>query len=53
VVQAPESTGPRLIPDVPGVPAAAAAVTEGEIRLTYRELTALIEDAVKALGSRL
>lgn len=53
VVQAPESTGPRLIPDVPGVPAAAGAVTEGEIRLTYRELTALIEDAVKALGSRL
>ena len=39
VVQAPRSvSGERLIPD-----------SAGEIRLTYSELTALIEDAVKAL----
>jgi L-fuculose-phosphate aldolase len=39
VVQAPRSIGgERLIPD-----------SAGEIRLTYSELTALIEDAVKAL----
>jgi L-fuculose-phosphate aldolase len=58
VVQAPESSGRgRLIVDtfdrslardgrVPGVPAAG---NDGEIRLTYRELTALIEDAVRNL----
>jgi L-fuculose-phosphate aldolase len=44
VVQAPEApSGMRLVPDSPGVGEA------GEIRLTYRELTALIEDAVKQL----
>jgi len=47
VVQAPAGTGSRLIPDValqlpPGV-------GDGEIRLTYRELSALIEDAVRNL----
>ena len=47
VVQAPESVA-RLVPDTPGV-AVASAPKDGEIRLTYRELTALIEDAVKAL----
>jgi hypothetical protein len=40
------------VPAPPGVPPAGAAMDQ-EIRLTYRELTALIEDAVKALGSRL
>jgi L-fuculose-phosphate aldolase len=49
VVQAPEGTGARLVPDVPDL---RQAGTDGEIRLTYRELTALIEDAVKALGSK-
>jgi L-fuculose-phosphate aldolase len=51
VVQAPDSTGARLVPDRPGL-AAASAAKDGEIRLTYRELTALIEDALKALGTR-
>jgi L-fuculose-phosphate aldolase len=53
VVQAPESAGARLVPDTPGRPPGVGADGDGEIRLTYRELTALIEDAVKALGSRL
>jgi L-fuculose-phosphate aldolase len=48
VVQAPVSAGARLVPDSPAV-GAGTPVPDGEIRLTYRELTALIEDAVKAL----
>jgi len=48
VVQAPQSAA-RLVPDTPGLVAAGSAAKDGEIRLTYRELTALIEDAVKAL----
>jgi L-fuculose-phosphate aldolase len=41
VVQAPSSPGgARLVADFGG---------DGEIRLTYRELTALIEDAVRNL----
>ncbi|HTM32048.1 MAG TPA: class II aldolase/adducin family protein [Vicinamibacterales bacterium] len=48
VVQAPQSAA-RLVPDTPGLVAAGSAPKDGEIRLTYRELTALIEDAVKAL----
>lgn len=42
VVEAPSARGARLIPTDP-------ADLDGEIRLSYRELTALIEDAVKAL----
>ena len=38
VVQAPSAPGRRLVPDA-----------DGEIRLTYRELTSLIEDAVRNL----
>jgi L-fuculose-phosphate aldolase len=53
VVQAPDAAGARLVPDIPGVSTPGASVKDAEIRLTYRELTALIEDAVKALGSRL
>lgn len=49
VVQAPAGGGERLVADVPGL---GRSGTDGEIRLTYRELTALIEDAVKALGSK-
>ena len=45
VVQAPSSPGSRLVPDVPGPPS-----EDGEIRLTYRELSALIEDAIRNLG---
>ena len=46
IVQAPSSPGARLVPDVGPKPAAEA---DGEIRLTYRELSALIEDAIKSL----
>ena len=61
VVQAPSSPGSRLVPDsavAPGatVPAAprrpgqdAGVRGDQEIRLTYSELTALIEDAVRNL----
>jgi len=44
VVQAPSSPGSRLVPDVVGQPR-----DDGEIRLTYRELSALIEDAIRSL----
>ena len=54
VVQAPSVPGVRLVPDEPGRDgmvrtAAGRTGKDGEIRLTYRELTALIEDAVTAL----
>jgi L-fuculose-phosphate aldolase len=53
VVQAPTSAGgARLIPDdlvSPKLAPEAIASDGGEIRLTYRELTALIEDAVRNL----
>ena len=44
-VFAPETDGARLVPDAPG-----ATGKDGEIRLTYRELTALIEAAVREIG---
>jgi L-fuculose-phosphate aldolase len=43
-VFAPETAGARLVPDAPG-----ATGKDGEIRLTYRELTALIEAAVREI----
>jgi len=47
-VQAPESAGARLVPDaVQRAVDAAQHNDEGEIRLTYRELSALIEDAIR------
>jgi L-fuculose-phosphate aldolase len=49
-VQAPEGDGQRLIPDV--ITAGSSRVppsADAEIRLTYRELTALIEDAIRSL----
>jgi L-fuculose-phosphate aldolase len=62
VVQAPEGDGQRLVPDVLGSPSLGAgqragyggrpgqsAEAPGEIRLTYRELSALIEDAIRQL----
>lgn len=49
VVQAPVSPDRRLVPDTPRLPDAGALGMDGEIRLTYRELTALIEDAVRSL----
>jgi L-fuculose-phosphate aldolase len=47
VVQAPQTGAARLVPDSPRPPQPAG--TDAEIRLTYRELTALIEDAVRQL----
>ena len=57
IVQAPAGSGLRLIPDTPGLPpsgttsgsAPGAAGADEEIRLTYRELSALIEDAIRSL----
>jgi L-fuculose-phosphate aldolase len=46
-VLAPSGDGERLIPDPRPWPGAIG--TDGEIRLTYRELTALIEAAVREL----
>ena len=47
VLEAPESSSARLVPDVSS--ALRQASRDGEIRLTYGELTALIADAVKNL----
>jgi L-fuculose-phosphate aldolase len=52
VVQAPDTAGVRLVPDMPSLRAPGGTGKDPEIRLTYRELAALIEDAVRALGSR-
>src|SRR5918993_2336101 len=57
ILEAPESSTERLVPDVnPALPTSALralidkqAGTDGEIRLTYGELTALIADAIKQL----
>jgi hypothetical protein len=58
VLEAPESPNERLVPDVTSalqrvdteaLHAKVAASRDGEIRLTYGELTALIADAVKNL----
>jgi L-fuculose-phosphate aldolase len=56
VVQAPVTDGARLVPELaasgPGAaPGGARRLLsgDGEIRLTYRELAALIEDAVRAI----
>jgi L-fuculose-phosphate aldolase len=47
VLEAPESATDRLVPDVAGL--LQQASRDGEIRLTYRELTALIADAIRNL----
>ena len=49
-VQAPQGDGQRLIPDVitPGASRVQPS-DDAEIRLTYRELSALIEDAIRNL----
>jgi L-fuculose-phosphate aldolase len=51
VVQAPAGSGLRLVPGLldGGVQPAVRPSEETEIRLTYRELSALIEDAVRSL----
>jgi L-fuculose-phosphate aldolase len=48
VVEAPAGGGLRLVPDADGR-SAGKTDGEGEIRLTYRELTSLIEDAIRSL----
>lgn len=48
-VQAPSSPEARLVDDRPALRGPDEVGKDGEIRLTYRELTALIEDAVKSL----
>ena len=47
VVVAPSSPGERLVPDRNIAPPAG---TSGEIRLTYAELTALVDEVVSAIG---
>ena len=57
VVDAPAGGGQRLVPDTHdahasragGSPAGDAARDDAEIRLTYRELSALIEEAIRSL----
>jgi L-fuculose-phosphate aldolase len=49
VVRAPSGGGLRLVPDVAEIRARAGRDDEGEIRLTYRQLSALIEDAIRSL----
>jgi L-fuculose-phosphate aldolase len=48
VVQAPAGGSSRLVPDIVRR-AAEGAAGDGEIRLTYRELSALIEEAIRSL----
>jgi class II aldolase/adducin N-terminal domain-containing protein len=50
IVQAPEGGGQRLVPDLLRASAgSSSARPDAEIRLTYRELSALIEDAIRSL----
>jgi L-fuculose-phosphate aldolase len=50
VVQAPSGDGRRLILELTrGGDSPSSAQADGEIRLTYRELSALIEDAIRSL----
>jgi L-fuculose-phosphate aldolase len=49
IVEAPHGGGLRLVPDGPDGPRPSKPDDEAEIRLTYRELTALIEDAIRSL----
>jgi len=51
VVRAPSGGGQRLVLELTrgGAPGGASNGEEGEIRLTYRELSALIEEAIRSL----
>ena len=49
LLEAPSSPTERLVSPAPELPSPGALGKDAEIRLTYRELTALIEDAVKNL----
>ncbi len=51
VIQAPESTGERLVPNPDlGGTGHIDVGTDGEIRLTYAQLTELIDEAVREIG---
>jgi L-fuculose-phosphate aldolase len=52
VVVAPESSGARLVPDTSVGGGALTVGTDGEIRLTYAQLTELIDEAVRQLAQR-
>jgi L-fuculose-phosphate aldolase len=49
VVEAPPGQGLRLVPDIPVRPSDGLPNDRDEIRLTYRELSILIEEAVRSL----
>jgi L-fuculose-phosphate aldolase len=49
VVDAPAGQGLRLVPDIPVRPSDRLPNDRDEIRLTYRELSILIEEAVRSL----
>ena len=49
IVQAPSAKGTRLVTDLIDKRGSVRPDGEGEIRLTYRELSALIEDAIRNL----
>jgi L-fuculose-phosphate aldolase len=54
VIVAPSAPGERLVPDTPVVPAVAVPVgTDGEIRLTYAQLSNLIDEAVRQVAEGL
>ena len=52
VIFAPSAPGERLVPDtsVAGAPGPVSVGTDGEIRLTYAQLTELIDEAVRQLA---
>jgi len=52
VVIAPEAPGERLVPDTSVAAPALSVGTDGEIRLTYAQLTELIDEAVSQLAKR-
>jgi L-fuculose-phosphate aldolase len=52
VVIAPEAPGERLVPDSNFGPGAVSVGADGEIRLTYAQLTELIDEAVRQLARR-
>lgn len=49
VIEAPSAPGARLVPDDAVAARGGRHGTEGEIRLTYRELRAIIEDAIRQI----
>jgi L-fuculose-phosphate aldolase len=54
VLVAPSAPGERIVPDTPPVPGVAQMVGTGhEIRLTYAQLTSLIDEAVREVTGRL